>query len=168
MFAGLLVTLCLIAPVSAPIARPFVAPACPYCPGRRTIEFEIPAYETVRAPVTGVVHFAGAVAGRRYVTIRVGDHLVTVGGLGSIDPGVTRSRAVALGRSIGRTGESGGPVSLSVRVGTGANASTEAHVDPTPMLGRLVPATGRARLVPVDGTPRRAGPRPRAVCRRAG
>lgn len=165
MFAGLLLSLCLIAPVSGPIAQPFVAPACPYCPGRRTIEFTALADETIRAPVSGVVHFAGAVAGRRFVTIRIGDHLVTIGGLAAIDPGVTRWRFVSTGQPIGRTGEPGRPVSLSVRARTG---EIEVHVDPTPMLGRWVPVTGRARLVPVDGTPRRAGPRPRAVCQRAG
>ena len=163
-FVSSLVSLCLIAPVNGAIIGPFVAPACPYCVGNRAIDFATNHGEEVRAPVSGVVHFAGSVGGRRYVTIRSGGELVTVGGLGDLDERVARGRVVRQGQRLGRaTGRGDGsldPVSLSVRHPEGL------HLDPTPWLGRLVSAGPQSRLVPRDGTMRR--PAPRAVCRPGG
>jgi hypothetical protein len=155
-----LVSLCLVAPVAGPIDAPFVAPACPYCAGNRAIDYVTATDEIVGAPIAGVVHFAGQVGGRGYVTIRHGDTLVAVGGLGEIDPAVRRDRSVRAGQVVGRAVGPDDPVSLSVRDAAGI------HLDPTPWLGRLVSVGPRSRLVPVDGTPRR--PAPGAVCRPGG
>lgn len=159
MFA-LLIALCLVAPVAGPIEVPFVAPACPYCAGNRAIDYVTVADEIVRAPIAGVVHFAGQVGGRSYVTIRVGELLVTLGGLGEIDLGLRRSPVLRSGQVVGRAIGPEDPVSLSVRDASGI------HLDPTPWLGRLTSVGPRSRLVPLDGTPRR--PAPRAVCRPGG
>ena len=166
-------TLCLVAPVPGPIVDPFVAPACPYCAGERTIDFASRRDEAIRAPIGGVVHFAGAVAGRVYVTIRPepdgrepGSNrrqgmrqgiLVTVGGVGRIADGVRRGRVVEPGRVLGWAAGPDDPVSLSVRDESGL------HLDPTPHLGTLRSGGPRSRLIPLDGTARHPGPR--AVCR---
>jgi hypothetical protein len=155
-----LVALCLVAPVAGPIEKPFVAPACPYCAGNRAIDYVTAVDEVVRAPVDGTVHFAGRVGGRGYVTIRVGELLVTLGGLGEIEVGRTRSPMLRRGQVVGRAVGPDDPISLSVRDATGT------HLDPTPWLGRLASVGPRSRLVPVDGTPRR--PAHRAVCRPGG
>ena len=154
-----LVSLCLIAPVSGPIVEPFVAPACPYCAGNRAIEFATTVDEVVRAPIGGIVHFAGTVAGRRYLTVRTDVDLVTVGGIGAFEPGVARGRQVRQGQVVAIALGPDGPVSLSRR----PLADPSVHLDPAPSLGRLVTPGPRARLVPRDGTVRR--PAPRAVCR---
>jgi murein DD-endopeptidase MepM/ murein hydrolase activator NlpD len=155
-------SLCLIAPVTAPIVEPFVMPSCPYCPGNRAIDFAATADGVVRAPVDGLVHFAGSVAGRVYLTLRAGNHLVSVGGIGELATGLTRGRAIRQGQTVGSVGGSDDSVSLSVRwvIDPGE------YLDPTPWLGRLVASGPRSRLVPLDGTPRR--PAPRAVCRPGG
>lgn len=149
--------LCLVPPVDAPVVEPFVAPACSYCAGHRTVDFANTAVVTgtVVAPIAGRVSFAGEVAGRRFVSVRSGDHTVTVGGLGSL--AVSAGQAVAAGETVGR-GTGLGPVTLSVR--RDAGQPTEEYLDPGQFLARRI---GRARLVPTDGT----RPRPvrtRLVC----
>ena len=154
-----LVSLCLIAPVSGPIVEPFVAPACRYCAGNRAIEFATRSDDVVRAPIGGIVHFAGTVAGRRYLTVRTEVDLVTVGGIGAFESGVARGRRVRQGQVVATASGPEDPVSLSRRPLIDPNV----HLDPTPSLGRLVAGGPRSRLVPLDGTTRR--PAPRAVCR---
>lgn len=158
----LVASLCLIPPVDAPVVEPFVAPACSYCPGHRTIDFASTTTHgttthnvTVVAPIAGRVTFAGEVAGRRFVSVRSGDHTVTVGGLGSVV--VTAGDTVAAGEAVGRGTTTGG-VTLSMR--RDAGQPTEEYLDPAPFLARRI---GRARLIPTDGTrPRPA--RTRLVC----
>lgn len=154
-----LVSLCLIAPVSGPIVEPFVAPACPYCAGNRAIEFSTTIDEVIRAPVGGIVHFAGPVGGRVYLTVLTGTDLVTVGGIEAFEPSVVRGRLIRQGQVVGVARGPEDPVSLSRR----SRADPNVHLDPTPSLGRLVTGGPRSRLVPRDGTRRR--PAPRAVCR---
>jgi len=157
----LVASLCLVPPVVAPVVEPFVAPACSYCPGHRTIDFAsttthgTTGKNTIVAPIAGRVTFAGEVAGRRFVSVRSGDHTVTVGGLGSVV--VTAGDTVAAGEVVGRGTLTGG-VTLSVR--RDAGQPTEEYLDPAPFLARRI---GRARLIPTDGTrPRPA--RTRLVC----
>lgn len=154
LFTVLVASLCLAPPVNTPVVAPFVAPACSYCAGHRTVDFAN-ASTTVVAPIAGRVSFAGEVAGRRFVSVRSGDHTVTVGGLGSL--AVVAGQIVSTGQTVGR-GTALGSVTLSVR--RDAGQPTEEYLDPGQFLARRI---GRARLVPTDGT----RPRPvrtRLVC----
>src|SRR5436190_15456090 len=56
-------------PVDAPVTEPFRAPATPYGPGHRGIEYGTAPGAVVRAPGPGVVAFAGVVASRRFVAV---------------------------------------------------------------------------------------------------
>lgn len=135
---------CLSAPVSGPITARFVAPACPYCSGRRTLGFRAAIGEVVRSPLAGRVHFTGDVVGRGFVTVASSVYLVTVGGL---EPGPGLGTSVARGQELGLAT---GPVQLSLRRTDGAGLRS--YLDPEPFLVRWrVPA----RLLPLDGSPAR-------------
>jgi hypothetical protein len=171
---------CLRPPVSGRVVAPYVEPACPYCPGHRTIDFASTLGEAVLSPVAGNVTFYGFVGGRLYITIDPHDSarfapgvVVTLGGLLLDDvsaegPNPRRGDPVRQGERVGDAG--GWPITLSVRrVGTGENGGPESngpekyrvgqYLDPDPMLGRwrvsarLVPRSGRWRSSP-----------PRLVC----
>jgi hypothetical protein len=145
---------CWSAPVTAPVADPFRAPACPWCPGNRGVEYASGPGDEVRSVTAGRVTFDGLVAGRRHLTLAVGpvgaSLRVTIGGL---DP--TAERRVA-GQAVRRDeplGTAVGPVHLGVRR-RGVYLDPAAFVDAPPR---------RARLVPIDGSPGRPAPT-RASC----
>ena len=141
--------ICWRPPVDAPVADPFRTPACTWCPGNRGIEYVTVVGEPVRAVASGVVTFSGAVAGRRYVVVDVGDgYRVTFGDLGAT--GLRTGDAVVAGTTVGTASES---LHLGVRHG-------DTYVDPAPLIGRVV---ARPRLVPADGS--RARPAPSAALR---
>jgi hypothetical protein len=166
---------CLQPPVSGRVVAPYVAPACPYCPGHRTIDFASTLGEAVLSPVAGTVTFYGFVGGRLYITIDPRDSttfapgmVVTVGGLLLDDvsaegPNPRRGDPVRRGERVGDAG--GWPITLSVRrTSPGVENGPEKnwvgqYLDPGPMLGRwrvsarLVPRSGRWRSSP-----------PRLVC----
>ncbi len=157
MFGGILplvASLCLIPPVAGPIERPFMAPACRFCPGHRTVDFTTRPGESVVASGSGAVHFVGQVAGIGYVTVDVrgtnlvtGEterRLVTVGGVQSLSPSLARGTEVVQGRRLGEA--AGASVSLSLREVSPTGEAV--HVDPVPHLGRL--RRRRARLVPLE------------------
>jgi len=142
---------CLARPVPGPVVEPFEQPPCPWCPGNVSVDLASSAGESVVAPVSGVVSFAGQVAGIGYVSIETPGspaHTVTVG---AIESSVRVGQRVRHGQIVG-TAE-GDRVGLSLRR---HGESGSVHLDPESHLGRLV---GRARLVPTDGT---AWTRPRA------
>jgi len=64
-------------PVVGPVVRGFDPPSSPYGSGHRGIDIAASIGTTVVAPAPGVVTFAGAVAGRLYVTIDHGDGLLS-------------------------------------------------------------------------------------------
>lgn len=64
-------------PVDAAVAEPFQAPATPYGPGNRGIDYAVAAGTVVRAAADGTVVFAGQVAGELYVTLRHADGIRT-------------------------------------------------------------------------------------------
>jgi murein DD-endopeptidase MepM/ murein hydrolase activator NlpD len=135
---------CWLPPVAAPVVEGFDAPACPWCAGHRGLEFGPTAGVAVRAVAAGTVAFAGAVAGRRYVSIDQSDgRRVTYGWLATI--AVAEGDAVRAGDVVGRAGAR---LMLTVRVGG-------QYVDPAPMLGRLV---RRPWLIPADGAGREPPP----------
>lgn len=131
---------CLSAPVAGPIVARFVAPPCPYCAGRRTLDFEASFGEFVRSPITGRVHFAGDVVGAGFVTVAASRYLVTVGGLDPVpDLGASVERGQVLGRA-------SGTVRISLR--RLDVAGRRSYLDPEPFLvRRRVPA----RLLSLGG-----------------
>lgn len=140
---------CWQSPVEAPVARPFLPPACTWCPGHRGLEYRTAPGAPVRAPAAGSVVFAGPVVGVNYLVIRVDDgRRITLGMLATV--GARVGDRVAAGQVVGRSGVR---LFLGVRVGNH-------HVDPAPLLGG---ERGRARLVPLDGQ----GARPAGSARRA-
>ena len=145
MLAALLLASCYLAPVPVPVALPFAAPACEYCPGHRGLAYELPAGSPVQAAAPGTVTFAGVVAGTRYVVIDGDDGVVaTYGMLAQADVG--RGDRVSEGESVGR---SSAQLYFGLRI-------DGRYVDPAPFLGR---PSWRPRLVPPDGSrPRPARP----------
>lgn len=124
-------------PVDAPVADPFRAPACRWCPGNRGIEYRTRAGTAVRAVAAGRVTFAGSVAGERYVVVRHADgRRATYGNLASVAVGAGDD---VVARSI--VGTASGSTHFGLRRG-------DTYIDPTPYLGRAVTVT---RLIPLDG-----------------
>jgi murein DD-endopeptidase MepM/ murein hydrolase activator NlpD len=150
----LTLALCLPPPVTAPISEPYVAPACEYCAGHRGVGFEVPAGTPVTAVDGGTVTFAGGVAGVRYVVVQHADGRRATYGL-------LRAVSVRQGQQVQRSQTLG---FSSTRVHFGLRDG-DRYLDPTPELGRWL---SRPRLVPLDGTRRRASPPARLVCRSSG
>jgi murein DD-endopeptidase MepM/ murein hydrolase activator NlpD len=145
-------SVCLLAPVSAPIVDPFRAPGCQWCPGNRGLQYAVAAGTPVRAAAAGTVSFSGVVAGTSYVVVEhaAGGLRATYGGLA--ETALHAGDVVAAGSVVGLAGGDG--LHFGLRRG-------DEYVDPAPLLGRLVE---RPRLVPIDGTPRRAPPPPQLRC----
>src|SRR6478609_7844994 len=114
---------CWAPPVPAPVVETFEAPPCPWCAGHRGLEFGPTAGSPVRAVASGVVFFAGAVAGLRYVSVDQPDGLrVTYGWLSSLT--VAEGDAVAAGDLVGHAGPR---LMLTVR-------RDREYLDPAPFL----------------------------------
>ena len=125
---------CLAPPVPGPVAVPYRAPACAYCPGHRGIEYRALPGTPVRAVVAGTVTFAGKVVGTTYVVVAQGDGLhATYGFLRSVS---VRAGAVVMAGQV---------VGLSTDRAYFGWRDGDESVDPTPRLGRW---RQRARLVP--------------------
>lgn len=142
----LAVASCLIPPVDGAVAFPYVEPACEYCAGHRTIDFQQSVGRRVVAPVAGQITFAGTVVNQQFVTIDPApstgfgpEVVLTVGGL-DIDPDVESGQVVTSGE---RIGASNGMLHLSMRyIMEGKPAR---YVDPTPYVASR---RTRARLIP--------------------
>ena len=146
LFAFLVTASCLVPPVDTAVAFPYVEPACVYCPGRRTIDFDQSVGRSVVSPVAGRITFAGTVVDQQFVTIDPTPStgfdpavMITVGGL-VIDPDVGSGLIVKSGEPIG---VSNGLIHLSMRyISEGKPAR---YADPTPYVAnRRI----RARLIP--------------------
>lgn len=149
---------CWAPPVEAPVTDPFRAPACPWCPGNRGIEYGTPPGAAVRAVAAGTVTFAGDVAGTRYVVVELaGGWRVTYGNLA--DREVGRGDRVVAGQRLGTTAGRF-HFGLRDRAAAGDPPGDDAYLDPTPYLGEW---RYRVRLIPVDGVPRPSPP-PTLVC----
>jgi murein DD-endopeptidase MepM/ murein hydrolase activator NlpD len=140
---------CLSAPVDGPVVAAF-APVGEYG-GHWGLDYSVPVGAEVRAPSSGVVTFAGAVAGMRTITIEpVPGFKVSVSYLSQV--GVATGQRVRRGEVIGLAGTPHGS--------PGAHLSTRIdgrYVDPRPLLGCIDTDISRAlRLVtPPTGPPRR-------------
>lgn len=137
-------------PVRGRVVDPFREPPCPWCAGNRGIEYAVGADTAVISVATGVVTFAGVVAGTRYVVVEIADGWrLTYGRLASATP--RRGDRVVSGTEIGRAADE---FFFGVRI-------DGIHRDPAPFLGTLV---GRWRLIPLAGDAPRPAPPPRLRC----
>lgn len=140
---------CWLPPVTAPVVEGFDAPACPWCAGHRGLEYAPTGGLTVRAVTGGTVAFAGAVVGRRYVSVDQPDGLrATYGWLATIAR--TEGDVIGAGDVVGVAGDR---MMFTLRRG-------DEYIDPAPYLGRLI---RRPWLVPRDG-PAREPPPARLEC----
>jgi murein DD-endopeptidase MepM/ murein hydrolase activator NlpD len=123
-------------PVDAPVIDPFRAPATPFGPGNRGIDYATVPGTPVRAIAPGTVVFAGTVAGTRYVTVLHADGLrSSYGMLASIS--VSVGQVLAAGAEVGLAGDH---VHLGVRRG-------DEYLDPELLFAQAPPLV---RLIPVD------------------
>ena len=140
----LLSLVCLMAPVSGPIVSGY-GPVGDYG-GHWGVDLATEPGTSVRAPISGVVSFAGAVAGMRTVTVTAADLKVSVSYLSEVDVAV--GQAVRAGEVVGRSGLAHGTeaVHLSVRV-------LGRYVNPVPFLSCRFGSISQAlRLVPYPGS----------------
>ena len=98
-------------PTKLPVQDQFRAPLCIWCSGNRGIEYRTQPGTVVSAAASGVVVFAGVVAGTNYVVIKTfrtietqSNLLVTYGRMRLI--AVTSGTVITAGQSIGTAGES--------------------------------------------------------------
>jgi len=141
---------CWSPPVAGVVVDPFREPPCPYCAGNRGLEYGVSGSSTVRAVESGVVAWAGVVAGIRYVVVRHADGWrATYGRLSATS--LHTGDVVLAGRVVGRVARG---FHFGLRRG-------DRYIDPAPFLGESV---GRRRLVPLDGRAPRPAPPPRLRC----
>ena len=146
----MLLPTCYSPPVNSSIVDPFRAPACPYCPGNRGLEYLPVSGSPVIAAAAGEVEFDGVVAGVRYIVVRqVDGRSATYGRLAGTR--VTVGATVAPGDVLGTTTER---FYFGLREGN-------RYVDPAPFLAVL---RYRPRLVPADGSLPRRAPPPTITC----
>ncbi len=123
----------------ARIVAPFVAPAHAYGPGHRGIDLAASPGDVVAAPASGLIAFAGSVAGRGVVTIDHGDGLVTT--LEPVVAGVPVGAPVHAGDQVG-TVDAGGHASVgTVHFGVRRDG---VYINPMLLLGGIP----RAILLP--------------------
>src|SRR3954469_24699158 len=139
-------------PGGGPVLRPFVLGDDPYAGGQhRGIDVAAAPGESVSAPATGTVSFAGTVpGGGRTVTIRTPDgYAVTLLRLGSI--AVAAGEAVSEGQPVGSAGTSGAPVYETpyVYLGVRTAADPNGYLDPLLLLPPRAPHGDSGAPVPV-------------------
>jgi murein DD-endopeptidase MepM/ murein hydrolase activator NlpD len=133
------------APVTGPlhVVRPFDPPATRYGAGHLGVDLRVPADDQIRAAGTGVVQFAGAVAGRGVVVIEHADGVRTE--YEPVRPLVRVGAAVVRGEPIGvLAGMHRGCAGVCLHWGARRGG---AYFDPLSLLRRL----GLVRLLPWPG-----------------
>jgi murein DD-endopeptidase MepM/ murein hydrolase activator NlpD len=119
------------------VTRGFEAPDGPYGRGHRGLDYAVVDGDPVRAVGDGVVVFAGAVAGNRYVTVLHPNGLRTTSSY-LRDVAVSRGRRVVAGTILGTTTAR---FLLTIRSG-------DVYLDPAGLIGSGGPTRPRhARLV---------------------
>ena len=130
---------CLSPPVHARVAVQFRAPLCPYCSGKRGIEYSTSRHDVVRAAAGGVVTFSGVVVATRYVIVAHSDQTLATYGM-LADSAVQSGDLVTEGQIVGHS---------TSRLYFGLRRSG-AYIDPVPLLAQrrwsshLIPANGAA------------------------
>lgn len=143
----------LVMPVAGRLGAPFVAPRCPYCPGRRGVIIDSREGAAVVASASGEVTFAGQVAGVLWVVVQASPRVrLSHGRLAQITgPGGIPVQA-------GHHVRAGDPIGVAGPTTYLGATSAGVAVDPWPAL------SGRIHLVPPGGvsvgcaTPRAATP----------
>ena len=122
--------------------RRFDPPAQPWLPGHRGVDLAAAPGVEVRAAGTGIILFAGMVAGRPVVTVGHADGLRTT--YEPVRPGLSVGAQVATGTPIGDllAGHPGCPAEACLHWGLRRG---EEYLDPLALLG-----LGAVRLLPVD------------------
>lgn len=121
----------LVAPVDGPVSRHFEQPPSPYAAGHRGLDISAPVGSLVVACASGVVAFAGAVAGTYAVSIdHQGDLRTTYSYLSSVS--VKKGSSVAQGDPIGRSG-AGHDAGDTPELHLGLRRGVE-YLDPEPIL----------------------------------
>ncbi len=126
------------APVAGPIVRGFEAPAGPYGPGHRGVDFGVALGTRVLAPAAGRVIFAGTVAGLAWMAVEVAPGVVV--SLGPLaGPLPTPGTTLAAGAPAGAVAPGhDGTLHLGLRI-------DGSYVDPLPYLA----GNGPPRLAPL-------------------
>jgi murein DD-endopeptidase MepM/ murein hydrolase activator NlpD len=125
-------------PLDRPVTDPFRAPASPYGPGNRGLEYATVPGDVAGSIGPGVVAFAGQVAGRLVVSVVHPDGLrSSLTGLATVS--VTVGQVVRTGAPLGTTGS---VLHLGVRDG-------DRYIDPARLFGDQRPR--HAILVPYPG-----------------
>jgi murein DD-endopeptidase MepM/ murein hydrolase activator NlpD len=131
-----------VAPVAGVrVVRPFEAPTTPFGPGHRGVDLATRPGEAVHAAGTGVVSFAGSVAGRGVVVVKHPDGVSTE--YEPVAPVVARGRRVHIGAVIGHLQGRHGSCTPGGCLHWGARRSGE-YFDPLLLLRPL----GPVRLLP--------------------
>ncbi|MGH3738133.1 MAG: M23 family metallopeptidase [Micromonosporaceae bacterium] len=127
---------------SPTVTRRFEPPPERWLPGHRGVDLAAAPGAPVRAAGAGVVHFAGALAGRGVVSIRHPNGLRT--SYEPVAPAVREGQRVAAGDLIGRltAGHHGCPAAACLHWGL---RHGHTYLDPLSLLG-----LGRVRLLPLD------------------
>ncbi|MGH3521122.1 MAG: M23 family metallopeptidase [Haloechinothrix sp.] len=125
------------------VLRPFEPPASPYGPGHRGVDLRATTGQSVLSADTGVVVFAGLLAGRGVVSI---DHDMLRTTYEPVDPLVAVGEQVYAGQVIGTVmaGHPGCPVSACLHWGVRRG---EEYLNPLVLVGEHF----RVRLKPWDG-----------------
>ncbi|MGA7271093.1 MAG: M23 family metallopeptidase [Acidimicrobiia bacterium] len=134
---------CLLPPVPGAVVAGF-APQGGYG-GHWGIDLAAIEGAGVRAPLSGVVSFAGSVAGMQTVTVKSGEVKVSLSYLSAVAS--STGERVARGQVVGRSGRAHGrgAVHMSVRI-------NDSYTDPAPLLAcRWGPISDALRLVPYPG-----------------
>lgn len=131
-----------VAPVRAPIIEIFREPPCPWCAGKRGVEYETEPDTIVRAGASGAIWFAGLVGGVNYVVVRTIDGvLITHGQL--TEAFVHTSDTVHVGDPVGQVS---GRLYFGVRI-------DGRYIDPLRCMANGMSPTKRAILVPAPWRP---------------
>lgn len=121
----------------ARVVRGFEAPPQPWAAGHRGVDLATAVGAAVVAPRSGVVAFAGRVAGRPVVTVRHDDGLTT-----SLEP-VTTSAAVgarvARGSPVGIVDAAAGHCAPTTCVHWGVRSAPDRYLDPLTLVRGLGP-----------------------------
>ncbi|ARP72576.1 peptidase M23 [Streptomyces pluripotens] len=140
-----------------PILRGWEPPATVYGPGHRGVDLGAPTGAPVRAVAPGRVLFAGRVAGRGVVSLKLaGTALRTT--YEPVRPSVRKGDEVTAGEVVGLVEPTGSHCGTATCVHWGL-LKHETYLDPLSLLPPWLLRKGPSRLLPVRGVPRADVPR---------